>query len=559
MMFLASAVSLAAQQASSPDTRGAYFAIKKYEPQASLPTFATLKDRLPSPVFDENPEFVHVYWKTWEIACRNFKEPRSGSGLVSQYVDAAFNGNIFLWDTCFMTMFYNVAHPLTPGIGSLDNFYARQHDDGEICREIIARDGKDEWVAEDTKNLIARWGFDPHHKHLRIIPYIGRAAPQPAAEVSLDGLDNPLPAWAEMESFHVTGDRARLALVYPPLVKYYEAFRRFVRQGNGLYLTCWSSMDNSPRNEFLKGGGCGVETSAQMVLFARELAEMARLLGLPPDEARFNGDAAATAAIINKLMWDPEKKFYYDVDGSNHRIPVMTVAGFWPMLAGVANKDQAAALVAELNNPATFKRVNRIPTLAADQKGYEHGGNYWRGSVWAPTNTMVIRGLEKYGYNELARDIALGQLTNVCAVFDKTHTIWENYAPDSVAPGSDSRSRSLIATRSCFMLSRWRRVTVSFSSSPFSPSVSKSTVMPNGVPISSCGGSGGRWRRIRRRSVIMCGAAGGDFARLGDQLGLFLSSGKMPGLSPARCADETAGRCASRSLPLSSSVTVSSS
>src|SRR5205085_4336532 len=45
--------------------------------------------------------------------------------------------------------------------------------------------------------------------------------------------------------------------------------------------------------------------------------------------------------------------------------------------------------------------------------------------------------------------------------------------------------KSLIATRSCFIESRSRSVTVSRSEESFSPNVSKSTVMPNGVPISS--------------------------------------------------------------------------
>ena len=49
-------------------------------------------------------------------------------------------------------------------------------------------------------------------------------------------------------------------------------------------------------------------------------------------------------------------------------------------------------------------------------------------------------------------------------------------------------ARWLMATRSCFMESRSRTVTVSRSAASFSPSVSKSTVTPNGVPISS-------WRR----------------------------------------------------------------
>ena len=52
--------------------------------------------------------------------------------------------------------------------------------------------------------------------------------------------------------------------------------------------------------------------------------------------------------------------------------------------------------------------------------------------------------------------------------------------------GKSRPSNSSIFTRSCRASSRCRRVTVSFSSGPFSPSVSKSIVMPNGVPASSC-------------------------------------------------------------------------
>ena len=45
----------------------------------------------------------------------------------------------------------------------------------------------------------------------------------------------------------------------------------------------------------------------------------------------------------------------------------------------------------------------------------------------------------------------------------------------------------MISTRSCELSSRWRSVTVSFSSGPFSPSVSKFTVTQNGVPASVLG------------------------------------------------------------------------
>ncbi|MHB9077771.1 MAG: hypothetical protein ACYC3X_09775 [Pirellulaceae bacterium] len=72
-----------------------------------MPTFAETKAQLPSPIFEDNGVYVQMYWKAWELAFRNFYEPRPGSGFVSQFIDAAFNENVFLWDTCFLTMFCN--------------------------------------------------------------------------------------------------------------------------------------------------------------------------------------------------------------------------------------------------------------------------------------------------------------------------------------------------------------------------------------------------------------------------------------------------------------------
>jgi hypothetical protein len=109
------------------------------------------------------------------------------------------------------------------------------------------------------------------------------------------------------------------------------------------------------------------------------------------------------------------------------------------LLARVATPAQASALAAELRNPATFQRHHRVPTLAADEKGYDPAGGYWCGAVWAPTDTVVIRGLENYGQAELAREIALEHLERVAEVFEKTGTIWENYAPDSARPGKPAK------------------------------------------------------------------------------------------------------------------------
>ncbi|MFN7994747.1 MAG: trehalase family glycosidase [Bryobacteraceae bacterium] len=426
---------------SSANDLGKYFIKKRYTP-APLPRWESTKDRLPAPAYDDRPDWVSMYWKSWELAFRNFHEPAPASGFVSQFIDAAFNADIFLWDSCFMTMFCNYAHSLVPGIGTLDNFYAKQHLDGEICREIVRNTGIDysEWVNRENRALFSRWGKEPSTSKVPYdVLYRGRPAPRNNPKLTLDALNHPILAWAEVESYGITGDKARLDLVWEPLVRYYDALQEYLRQGNGLYMTDWASMDNSTRNTWLDGGGTGIDISSEMVLFARNLAAIAGIQGHPEKAKRFAAEAERLSGMINEKMWDPERRFYFDLTQDGKRAPVKTIAGFWPLLAKVASAAQADALADELKNPKTFNRQHRVPTLAADESGYDPAGGYWTGSVWAPTDTMVIRGLENYGHDALAREIALNHLNNAAQVYERTATIWENYAPDSTAAGKPAR------------------------------------------------------------------------------------------------------------------------
>jgi hypothetical protein len=415
---------------------GKYFAKKTYN-AGPLPTFAGTRSLLPSPIYDEDPNLVACYWKAWEIAFRHFYEPLPGTGFVSQFIDAGFNANIFLWDTAFMTMFCRFADPLVPAIASLDNFYARQHETGEICREIRRSDGTDfqPWVNGERKPLFSRWGYwmDQGPRETPIT-YVGRAYPTPNPQLTLDALNNPVVAWAELESYSLTGDIGRIRLVYPPLLHYYRALQKYLLQGNGLYMTDWASMDNSPRNPSLAGGGQGVDISSQMVLFARNLADMSEILGFSEERTRLIAEADDLAGTINRLMWNEKRKFYSDLSLDGSQVPVKTIAAYWTLLAGVAGPDRTAWLVSELENPATFWRYHPVPTCAADEPGYMSDGGYWHGAVWAPTNTMVIRGLERAGNRQLAATIARKHVEIVARAFKATGTIWEAYAPDAPRP-----------------------------------------------------------------------------------------------------------------------------
>jgi glycogen debranching enzyme len=414
--------------------RGRWFAKKTYTPEP-VPTFAQCRDRLPSPILDGNPEWIEMYWKCWEIAFRGIKRPPEGSPLVSNWLDEAFSDNIFQWDTIFMMMFARYGHDCFPAIQSLDNFYALQRESGYIGREFREADGR--MVHYDhTGGLFAESGWK-------------------------NTINPPLFAWAEVESYRLTGDKSRFAMVLPVLEKYAEWLNRDGDpdakdwENNGrisktaVHKLYWntplgSGMDNSPRPT---AKGCGwVEMSAQMVIMYRHLAIMAEELSLPGKAAEFRMEADAIAARINRWCWDEKDGFYYDVDAEGRPFRKMTMGGFWPLLAAVASKEQAGRLVGHLKDPEKFWRPMVFPTLAADEPEYDPMGHYWLGGVWAPTDVMVIKGLEKYGYDDFAAEVTEKYLSGIYDVFKNykapSNTVFELYAPELVDgrfwPGSNN-------------------------------------------------------------------------------------------------------------------------
>ena len=116
---------------------------------SELPDFEKEKGKLPEPVWAGHDDEIAAYYKAWEIAFRNLGKPTKESGFVSPYIDAAFNGHIFMWDSCFMLMFGKYGDSVHCFQKTLDNFYCKQHKDGFICREINELDGVDRFYRHD--------------------------------------------------------------------------------------------------------------------------------------------------------------------------------------------------------------------------------------------------------------------------------------------------------------------------------------------------------------------------------------------------------------------------
>ncbi len=413
------AVSVICATAQENTERGMYFEKNSYD-GVEIPVFTDSKSKLPQPIIDENSEWLDMYWKCWELAFKHFKKPPEGSPFVSNILDEAFSKNIFQWDMIFMVMFARYADHVFPAVHSLDNFYCRQHPSGYICREISEKTGED-------------------------YVFVGRE----------HTINPPLFSWAEIESFKNTGDKSRFEMVLPVLDKYvewlnqggspqtagneqnwYKYGRRAEKSVHNLYWNTGfgSGMDNTPR-----GGTGWVDMSSQMVIQYNNLAQIAEILGKQEKKQQYKNEAAEIAARINKYCWNEEDGLYYDVDSTGNHVKWKTSGCFWPMLAGIASNEQCDRLVGHLQDTSSFWRNNVFPTLAADQDRYNPEGGYWLGSVWAPTNYMIIKGLEYNGYEELARKASEKYINEMYCVFDSTKTVWENYSPEYCMPGKTDR------------------------------------------------------------------------------------------------------------------------
>jgi len=130
-----------------------------------------------------------------------------------------------------------------------------------------------------------------------------------------------------------------------------------------------------------------------------QLAEGHRSRGDFEAGKAFEDRAERRKDLINKMMWDPQVKFYKDFNFvSNSRCGEMTLAGVYPLYFGIATESQAAGVVEHLITDF-LKPGGLVCTLRVT-------GQQWDApNGWAPLQWMAVKGLLNYGYIDEAREI----------------------------------------------------------------------------------------------------------------------------------------------------------
>lgn len=410
------------------------------------------KDYIPTPVWEGHEAYLDLYHKAWELARAHVKDL---PGMAqTPYMDEAFCATqIWIWDTCFMSLFCKYAQQVFPGVESLNNFYKPLYE-GEHLATVIPDESEPSWTG---------------------------AVPGKPFEVQVHIADNPpLFAWAEYENLLLHGDREYLKqLLYERgfLQKHYEWLEGLHETALGGAITIptfWKSeecgykweggrsgMDNTPRGRTGEHAQAvrpnnpdmlWIDAICQQALSAKTIATMFGILGDTAQKEAWMAKFEQKKDLVNRLYWDEEDAFYYDIDCNTHApYKVRSIASYWTLTAGIATKERALAMAAKLEDPKTFGGLVPFPSISRDDNDFSPTGTYWRGGVWLPTVYATLKGLANYGLYDVARRTATKLLDHMLHTYEEyePHTLWEAYAPNACTPGTQIDGKEIVRGDFC--------------------------------------------------------------------------------------------------------------
>lgn len=183
------------------------------------------------------------------------------------------------------------------------------------------------------------------------------------------------------------------------------------------------------------------------------ISKLAKLLGKNDIEEEYIKKADELKKAIRKECYDPIDGFYYSssflrpVDKnewlhSNHPrfwstlpIKITTWAGMLSLWSNVATKQEAKRIVKKYLDSKGLCSKYGIRSLAKNEKMYGvfDTGNpsCWIGPIWINANYFTYVGLKNYGYNKLAKEIALKTIKLLGQDIIKNGDFHEYYDPET--------------------------------------------------------------------------------------------------------------------------------
>ena len=143
------------------------------------------------------------------------------------------------------------------------------------------------------------------------------------------------------------------------------------------------------------------------------LARRARRAGDQALEAWAAARAAATAAALLDRCWDERRGLFFSLAGrGEQRVEVKTVESLMPLVDESLPSEIAARLVEHLTDEREFWSRFPVPSVALDEPCFVPTAELrgvrciWRGPCSINTNWLLVQGLRRHGYDDVAAGLA---------------------------------------------------------------------------------------------------------------------------------------------------------
>jgi len=184
-----------------------------------------------------------------------------------------------------------------------------------------------------------------------------------------------------------------------------------------------SGWDYSPRFDNRCLDWLPVDLNSYLYKYEMDFSGAGLLPGADQDDSW--ADLANTRAKrMRRLLWDKKSGLFLDYDYTNRRrAQTSSLASYMPLFSGLAQPQEA-----ESARQALKRFETKWGLSATSLDGGMHVGQQWAlPNGWAPLHYLVIKGLQRYSYDDDARRIAEKWLKLNLKTFIKTGRFYEKY------------------------------------------------------------------------------------------------------------------------------------
>lgn len=353
-------------------------------------------------------EYITNYWVNLERY--HPKDDESLLGLPKPYLVPAFEeghefdfNEMYYWDSYFMIQGMLDEKHKELVVGMLDNLLSLQK-----RFRIIPNASRTYLMGRSQPPFLTSFIFDVYDAY-----HLSDKGLKEAIEIAKD----------EYHTVWMGTAKPNARLVYQGLSRYYD-----INYLNDL-AEAESGWDMTPRFGRKALNYVPVDLNALLYKYETDFARAARIFDDKREAAKWEVAAKHRKEAMDRLMWSNLRGLYYDYNfAKEKRGSVASLAGFYPMWAGMVDEKQAKQMVKALRRfeakggltTTDTQPLNQlVPGMMPTQWAYPNG--------WAPLHYIVIQGLERYGYHDEAERIARKWIKTNLDWFNRHQVFLEKY------------------------------------------------------------------------------------------------------------------------------------